>query len=62
VRKNSFSEKAREEITETIKESFENEVFFAGSLDENGVVDNIRVVACGNDYSVPAIVDSVKSG
>lgn len=62
MQKNSFSEKAREEIAETIKESFENEVFFAGSLDENGVVDNIRVVARGNDYSVPAIVDSVKSG
>jgi len=62
VQRNSLSEKAREKIEETIKESLENEVFFAGSLDENGVVDNIRVIARGNDYSVPAVVDSVKSG
>jgi ATP-dependent DNA helicase DinG len=62
MRRNLFSEKAREEIGGTIKESMGNEVFFVGSLDENGIVDGVRVVARGNDYSVPAVVDSVKPG
>lgn len=62
MRRNLFSEKAREEIGGTIKESVGTEVFFVGSLDENGIVDGVRVVARGNDYSVPAVVDSVKSG
>ncbi|MBI2487097.1 MAG: DEAD/DEAH box helicase family protein [Deltaproteobacteria bacterium] len=62
VEKEYFSEKTREEIEETVKKSSGNEVFFVGSLDENGIVDGIKVVARGNDYSVPAIVDSAESG
>lgn len=62
VKKNSFSEKAREQITGTIKESLGNEVFFVGFPDENGIIDGVRVAARGNDYSVPAIVHSAKSG
>lgn len=62
MKKNSFSEKAREQITGTIKESLGNEVFFVGFPDENGIIDGVRVAARGNDYSVPAIVHSAKSG
>lgn len=62
VRKNLFLEKTREEIGGTIRESLGNEVFFVGSLDENGIIYDVRVVARGNDYSVPAVVDSVKAG
>lgn len=62
MEKEYFSEKTREEIEETVKKSSGNEVFFVGSLDENGIVDGIKVVARGNDYSVPAIVDSAESG
>ena len=62
MEKEYFSEKAREEIEETIKHSSGNEVFFVGSLNEDGVVDGIKVVARGNDYSVPAIVDSAERG
>ena len=60
--KKYFSEKAKEEVEKVIKEAFGNEVFFVGSLDQYGVVDGVRVVARGNDYSVPAIVDSAQSG
>lgn len=62
VRNNLFLEKTREEIGGTIRESLGNEVFFVGSLDENGIIYDVRVVARGNDYSVPAVVDSVKAG
>ncbi len=62
MKKNCFSEKAREQIAEAIKESSGNEVFFVGFPDENGIIDGVRVAARGNDYSVPAIVHSAKSG
>jgi ATP-dependent DNA helicase DinG len=57
-----FSEKVRKEIEKTIKEASGNEVFFVGSLDGGGVVSSLRVVARGNEFSVPAIVDSASSG
>ncbi len=62
MERNFVSEKAREEIDEIIRGSSGSEVFFVGSLDENGIVDSVRIVARGNDYSVPAIVESAKSG
>ncbi len=62
MEKKVFSEKAREEIDEIIRGSSGNEVFFVGSLDENGIVYSVRIAARGNDYSVPAIVESAKSG
>ncbi len=62
VGKKFFTEKAREEIEGAITEVSGNEVFFVGSLDEDGVIDGVRVAARGNDYSVPAIVDSAQSG
>ncbi|GBD39305.1 putative ATP-dependent helicase DinG [bacterium HR37] len=57
-----FSEKIKREIEKTIKEASGNEVFFVGSLDGGGVVSSLRVVARGNEFSVPAIVDSASSG
>jgi ATP-dependent DNA helicase DinG len=62
VGKEYFSEKAREEIEGIIKEASGNEVFFVGSLDEDGIVDGVRVVARGNDYSTAAVVDSANPG
>ncbi len=62
VEKEYFSVKALEAIEETIKKSSGNECFFVGSVDEDGTVAGVRVVARGNDYSVPAIVGSAQSG
>jgi ATP-dependent DNA helicase DinG len=62
VGKKFFTEKAREEIEGAIREVSGNEVFFVGSLDEDGLIDGVRVAARGNDYSTPAIVDSAQSG
>lgn len=50
------------EIERTIEEASGNEVFFVGSFGEKGVVNDVKVVARGNDYSVPAVVSSAKSG
>ncbi|HEX3035835.1 MAG TPA: DEAD/DEAH box helicase, partial [Thermodesulfobacteriota bacterium] len=57
-----FSRKAREEIGRVIREASGNEVFFVGSFGEDGIIENTRVIARGNDYSVPAVVSSAKSG
>jgi ATP-dependent DNA helicase DinG len=62
VGKKFFTEKAREEIERAIKETSGNEVFFVGALDEDGVINGVRVVARGNNNAVPAIIDSVQSG
>ncbi|MGH7806902.1 MAG: DEAD/DEAH box helicase, partial [Thermodesulfobacteriota bacterium] len=62
MKKEYFSEESRAETREIIRKSSENEVFFVGSLDENRVVSTVKVVARGNDYSVPAILDSAQSG
>ena len=62
MEKEYFSRKAREKIEETIRESSGNEVFFVGSLDEEGIIEDVMAVARGNDYSVPAIIQSGKSG
>ncbi len=62
MKKEYFSEESRAETREIIRKSSENEVFLVGSLDECGVVSSVKVAARGNDYSVPAILDSAQSG
>ncbi len=39
-----------------------NEVFFVGNLDENSILNDVKVLARGNEYSVPAIIDSASAG
>ncbi|MBI4228626.1 MAG: DEAD/DEAH box helicase family protein [Deltaproteobacteria bacterium] len=57
-----FSKNARKEFVKVIREADGNEVFFVGSFGDGDVIENVRVIARGNDYSVPAVVDSAKSG
>ena len=57
-----FSESVKEYIHTEISAASDNEVFFVGSSNEKGVVSDVEVVARGNKYSVPAIVDSAELG
>lgn len=57
-----FTREARISIKNAIKDSSENEVFFVGTLNEKSVVDDIKIIARGNRFSVPAIIDSAKNG
>lgn len=62
VEKEIISEKAKIFIAATIKEAGGNEVFFVGSIAENSLIDDVKVVARGNDNAVPAILDSAVPG
>jgi ATP-dependent DNA helicase DinG len=62
VKLDIFSKKAKREFVRVIEESDGNEVFFVGSFGEGDVIENMRVIARGNNYSVPAVVDSARSG
>lgn len=62
VKLDIFSKKAKKEFAKVIKEADGNEVFFVGSFGDGDVIENVRVIARGNNYSVPAVVDSAKSG
>lgn len=57
-----FSERAKRKFVRVIEEADGNEVFFVGSFGDGDVIENLRVVARGNNYSVPAVLDSAKSG
>lgn len=46
----------------SIEEASGNEVFFVGSFTEGSVIDDVRVLARGNGYSVPAVIDSALPG
>lgn len=48
-----FTEEAIARIKSSIKEADENEVFFAGKINEKGVVDSVIACAKGNSHSVP---------
>ncbi len=43
------------DMREAIKKANGNEVFFAGRLNESNVVEEIKVVARGNEFSVPIL-------
>lgn len=55
-----FTEEAVSYIRAKIKESFENEVFFTGQIDSDGVVVSVKSGASGNEHSVPVNFDDAK--
>lgn len=57
-----LSKDAAQVIRAEISASSGNEVFFVGNLDSNKLLADIKVLARGNKFSVPAIIDSAKSG
>jgi ATP-dependent DNA helicase DinG len=62
VKLDIFSKNARKEFVEVVKEADGNEVFFIGSFGDDDLIEKVRAIARGNNYSVPAVVDSAKSG
>jgi len=62
VQKDFFSENVKSTIQTVIEEASGNEVFLVGSFSERYVIEEVRVVARGNDYSVPAVIESAKPG
>jgi len=62
VHKDFFSESVKSTIQSTINEASGNEVFFVGSFSKRYLIEDVRVVARGNDYSVPAVIESAKPG
>lgn len=57
-----FTKEARINIKNAIKESSDNEVFFVGTLNDELLVKEVEILARGNKFSVPAILDSAKNG
>ena len=62
MHKDIFSESVLSTIQSTINEASGNEVFFVGSFSKRYLIEDVRVVARGNDYSVPAVIESAKPG
>lgn len=59
-----IEEKLTLEVRDLMKKEIEasggNEVFFRGIPNEEGIVDEVKVLARGNKYSVPAILKAMK--
>ncbi len=55
--KSYITESAAESIRTEIENSNGNEIFFCGYTDENGIVTDVNVLARGNEFSVPAVID-----
>lgn len=62
MQKDLLTSRAKNRIRISIEEASGNEVFFVGSFTEGTVIDEVRVVARGNNNSVPAVVDSALPG
>lgn len=62
MQKDFFSESVKSTIKSVIEDASGNEVFLVGSFSERYVIEEVRVVARGNDYSVPAVIESAKPG
>lgn len=62
MHKDFFSKSVKSTIKSSIKEASGNEVFFVGSFSKDKVIENIEVIARGNDYSVPAVIESASPG
>lgn len=62
MQKEFLSTRAKNSIRISIEEASGNEVFFVGSFTEGTIVDDVRVVARGNNNSVPAVIDSAMPG
>ncbi len=52
-----ISDSAAEYMRKEIREADGKEVFFCGYTDENSVINNVNVLARGNEFSVPAVID-----
>jgi len=62
VKINQFNEEVIQKIQTEIHIASGNEVFFVGNFDDNFIINEVQVLARGNEYSVPAIVDSASAG
>jgi ATP-dependent DNA helicase DinG len=62
VQRELFTVQVKNSIRIGIEEASGNEVFFVGSFSAGNIIDCIRVVARGNGYSVPAVIDSALPG
>lgn len=62
MNKDFFSEIVKSTIKSAIEEASGNEVFFVGSFSRDQVIEDVKVVARGNDYSVPAVIESASPG
>ena len=58
----SFSPEVIRKLQTEIHIASGNEVFFVGDIDENLILSEVNVLARGNEYSVPAIIDSASAG
>ena len=59
---NQFNEDVIQKIQTEIHIASGNEVFFVGNFDDNFIINEVQVLARGNEYSVPAIIDSASAG
>jgi len=57
-----FSEEVIQKIQSEIHIASDNEVFFVGNFDDDFIINEVQVLARGNEYSVPAIIDSASAG
>ncbi len=62
MQKDFFSESVKSTLKSVIEDASGNEVFFVGSFSGRYVIEEVKVVARGNDYSVPAVIESAKPG
>ncbi len=62
MQKDFFSNGVKSTIKTTIENASGNEVFFVGSFSKDKVIDNVQVIARGNDYSVPAVIEAASPG
>lgn len=62
MQKDFFSESVKSTIKSVIKDASGNEVFFVGTFSGRYVIEEVKVVARGNDYSVPAVIESAEPG
>lgn len=58
---NRFDKKAIDQIQAAIEQASGNEVFFAGLVEEGRIVE-VRILARGNQLSVPAVTHNLKPG
>ncbi|MBN2652968.1 MAG: DEAD/DEAH box helicase [Spirochaetales bacterium] len=57
-----FTEDAIAAIKFYIEDAMGNEVLFRGLQNEDELIDEVEVGACGNEYSAPAILDFMERG
>ena len=62
MQRDILTNRVKNQIRISIEEASGNEVFFVGSFTEGSVIDDVRVVARGNNNSVPAVIDSAFPG